>query len=202
MKEHNGIQRKTLVIHDDLPFLSHVTPYTADEILNLYSSVTPECWNYKSREYPDSFSDPQDNQQGPTGDLTQESTVNCYDSDGVVLVDDSDSDVSNIPIDENDPQAANLEGGPRESILTDAQLISKFKSVLNVHKSQKSKQVLWKVLTDADVLEKRNILVESPELVGGTHDEFLSLHLPLDRARESVQNAYRKTKFARRKRKR
>ena len=208
-KEHNGIQRKTLVIQEDLPYLSNVTPYTADEILNLYSSNVPECWNYKPREYPESFAEIQDNHQGPMGDLTQESTANYYDSDGVIVVDDPYSDDQEeelTPTDSmaglDDTEVATNAGGPRESVLTDAQLISKFKSVLNAHKTQTSKQELWKMLTNAEHKEKRKILENTPGLLGEIDEEFISLHLPLDHARESVQHAYRKTKYSRKKRKR
>jgi hypothetical protein len=209
LKEHNGIRRKTLAIQEDLPYLSNVTPYTADEILNLYSAEIPKCWNYKPHEYPESFSEPQNNHEGPMGDLTQESTVNCYDSDGVVLAEDHFSEdqqgrlsPSESTATQDNPEAATHQGGLRESVLTDAQLISKFKSVLNVHKSQSSKQMLWKVLTDAELSEKRKIIGEHPSLFGDANEEFLSLHLPLDRAHESVQHAYRKSKEARKKRKR
>ena len=202
LKEHNGMQRKTLAIQEDLPYLSNVTPYTADEILNLYSSDIPKCWNYKPKEYPESYFVSPENPHGPMGDLTQESTVNVYDSDGVVVADNDSSDGENEDGPQDDHEAATPPVGQRESVLTDAQLISKFKSVMNVHKSHASKQVLWKVLTNAEQTQKRKIMSESPSFIGGANDEFLSVHLPLDHARESVQHAYRKTRNARKKRKR
>jgi hypothetical protein len=93
------------------------------------------------------------------GDLTHESVVNIYDNDGVMI------DQSVVGLDEEDDDSEGAEqisitttNGrcPHDQMLTDSQLPSKFKSVMNSHKSQSSKQMLWKLLTVAKLNQKRD----------------------------------------------
>jgi hypothetical protein len=65
--------------------LSHPSPFTAQEILNLYTINVPICWNYDKDEYPESFLDKMNRNIALLGDLTQEYVANIYDSDGVVF---------------------------------------------------------------------------------------------------------------------
>jgi hypothetical protein len=67
---------------------------------------------------------------------------------------------------------------PRDQMLTDAQLLSKFKSVMNSHKSPSSKVTFWEFLTVAELNKKRNILWTTPGILGQVDEEFVSLHLP------------------------
>jgi hypothetical protein len=196
-KEHNGIQRKSLEIQETVPYLSHSSPYTTQYILDLHQSEVPICWNYAKGEYPNSFRfDTNANME--LGDLTQESFVNVYDSDGVDDVVSQVEDTISVDSKTNDKPPS----GIGKISLTDAQLLSKFKSVINCHKSQTSKTKLWNLLTEAEIEQKREILNEQPALVGRGPQEFVSLHLPLDKSRESVQYTYGRGHGKRKKRKR
>jgi hypothetical protein len=200
-KEHNGVLRKTLVVQDDLPYLSHACPFSIQEILQLHESTVPICWNYCKDEYPESFTCASNN-NAALGDLTQESVINAYDSDGVA-VDDSLHEPDDFSQSTNHKviPASSSSREIQEHTLTDAQLLSKFKSVMNCHKSQLSKNTLWKLLTDAELNQKRILIRQNPGLLGEGDQEFVSLHLPIDQARESVQHSYKHSRTGMKKRK-
>jgi hypothetical protein len=190
-REHNGIRRKTLAIQDELPFLSHPAPYTIEYILQLQQSKKPVCWNYTEDEYPPSF-----NSVGAGhGDFTQESVIGMYDSDGAAITHDDEADLI-LTVTEESPSST-----PETSLdVTDAQLISKFKSCLSCHKSQSSKKALWVMLTTTEQNQRRKLIQDNPALLGNPDDEFQSLHLPLDKAHKSVQHAYSRSRSKRQKR--
>jgi hypothetical protein len=79
---------------------------------------------------------------------------------------------------------------PQLAPINDAQLLTKFKSVMNCHKSQESKRTLWKLLVDIEYNKKVALIRKQPSLLGNKNEEFTSLHLPLDTTRESIQHAY------------
>jgi hypothetical protein len=144
------------------------------------------------------------------GDLTQESVMAVYDSDGAIaMTDGTDEEVANMNQLVNDlpapvDQRTSVPEGehPNEARLTDAQLLSKFKSVLNCHKSQQSKKRLWKVLLDQEFCQKKLLIQENPRLLGEGPQECVSLHLAIDQARESIQHSYRHSRTKSRKRRR
>lgn len=149
------------------------------------------------------------------GDLTQESVLQAYDSDGAIyqptdmeregiLPDrmESNGSLSSEDSEEEICSTVSNPEGPNDPRLTDAQMLSKFKSVLTCHKSQKSKQQLWKALTKQEVYQKKQLIRQNPGLIGIGPQEFVSLHLPINKANESVQNSYRHSRTATGKRRR
>ena len=181
-KEHNGIRKKTLEIVDTVPFLSEPRPYTIQQILGLFESPIPICWNYSKHEYPETYVDGLD-QTVAQGDFTQESVANIYDNDGALF----DLDNINGPEDDSSNHVVMTGMVERAPSITDAQLISKFKSCLSCHKSDIAKKALWEMLTTTEQNQRRLLVTESPRLLGNNDDEFHSLHLPIDQTRESVQ---------------
>jgi hypothetical protein len=117
--------------------------------------------------------------------------VRDYDSDGVPINHESHSD--NLDRSYVD-SLSNVDSSPCSSVLAsstmpeinDGQLLSKFKSVMNCHKSQASKRKLWEILTNTEHNQKIKLLRDQPSLLGGSQEEFVSLHLALDTATESV----------------
>jgi hypothetical protein len=191
-REHNGIRRKTLPIQDELPFLSHPAPYTIEYILQLHESKVPVCWNYTKEEYPAAYRT-QGNVTSGLGDFTQESVIGEYDSDGVPV--ETEVGVDGVRTQPTVPPSTE-----RPDDVTDAQLISRFKSCLNCHQSQIAKQSLWEILTTTEQNQRRKLIADNPRLLGNGEDEFQSLHLPIDKSHESVQHAYSRSRSKRKKR--
>lgn len=201
IREHQGIRKKTLHIHTELPFLSVDSSYSIQDFICLYSSSVPICWNYSIAEYPESY---QEQCLGTaTGDFTQEEVIGDYDSDGVpidvdnalVAMLDSNCEpihVNNALVDMSDDIGSDEvnPSTPRLPTITDAQLLTKFKSVMNCHKSQPSKRALWQLLTDTEYKQKVDLIRQNPSLLANTNEEFSSLHLALDTSAESIQHAY------------
>jgi hypothetical protein len=182
--EYRGIRHKTLEIHTLLPFLSLDSPFSIEDILRLFHSPIPVCWNYSVHEYPGSYTNDCTGSAG--GDFTQEEMIQDYDSDGApVHQATSNSDQLN---DDGSTCRPVLAG--TIPLINDGQLLSKFKAVMNCHKSQISKKKLWEILINAKHSQKIEILREQPSLLGGSQEEFVSLHLALDTSSESVQYAY------------
>jgi hypothetical protein len=211
--EHNGIGRKSLKVETVVPHLITPSPLTVQQIVDIYKSKYPLCWNYLPREYSDSYRPPSQGMvRDLTGDFTQESTRCTYDSDGALAsetslhgdVDTNDEVDTGIAHEDSaaNPSIREISRQSNMPVITDAQLLSKFKGVMNCHKSQTAKKVLWTILNEAERNQKKRLISENPALIGTGHQEFVSLHLPIDRTRESVQHAYQRSRIDRKRKKR
>jgi len=173
---------KSFLPYNIPPTLGPHSPYTVQQIVKFSQHTVPVCWNYSLSEYPDAYK--LNHNDSVNGDFTQEEVVGVYDSDGVPMEMESMEGV----IDSYAPTQSTLV--PRGHAINDAQPLSKFKTVMNCHKSQESKLKLWELLVKPEFNPKVVFIRQQLQLLGDDNEEFLSLHLPLDTAPKSIQHTY------------
>ena len=210
--EHGGIRRKNLVMHRNLPYLGTPSTLCLQDILAVRDNNVPVCWNYLRNEYPNIYQDDTCAQ----GDLTQETMIQAVDNDGVPDTSLSTANVidlttpprQNINVPEGhdnqapDNDSDSIQSGNDLGHISEAQLLTKFKTVMSCHRLQRDRLALWKMLAEAESNKKRDLIQREPRLVGSGDPDMVSLHLPINQQRESNQYVHPGRKDGRKKRKR
>jgi hypothetical protein len=187
--EHAGIRQKNRIIRDNLPFLSTSKHCTLGDMQHIKGANIPICWNYQHTEYPPCYVEG----DSGAGDFTQEYVALSWDSDGVFAAGDDqevNSDTEEVDVDNGKVLVPVHDANvvDRRELLNDGQLLTKFKTVMSYHKGQQDKRCLWEVLSRAEDNQRQKLLSARPALIGTQDGEMISLHLPIDKAAESIRH--------------
>lgn len=189
--EHNGVSLKGDLSRSRFPYLWDDSECTVEEILKMNGEQAPRCFNWDVNEYPTKyrvmfadeeddtfFSIPCDNY----GDLTQESVCTGIAEDFSL----------------HGMEVSGLVAGKG---VNDGHLFTQLRTMLPYFQTEDSKGKLLQCLKQLEMDQRREHLKRKEvvdELVGTKtgDDEYVSVHLPIDKSKESHQfkNMYKRSK--------